>query len=141
MSVMGWIILGVVFLVLEVAAPGLISIFFGIAALVVALLTWLFAPTPTVQWLLFSAFSIISLVLLRKTLRKIFVGDKCVSGVVEDEFVGKSATVVEAVQPNRAGRVEFRGCSWTAESDEELPAGATVRICSKNNITLFVKSV
>jgi len=143
MSITAWIILGVVFLVLEVAAPGLISLFFGIAALVVALLTWLFPAflTPTVQWLLFSVFSVVSLLLLRKTLKKIFVGDKAPSAEIDFDFVGKSATVVEAVQANKPGRVEFRGCSWAAESDEELPVGTTVRICTKENITLFVKRV
>jgi len=141
MSVMGWIILGVVFLVLEVAAPGLISIFFGIAALIVALLTWTLKIPPTVQWLMFSAFSIISLLLLRKTLKKVFVGDKAPSAEIDFDFVGKSATVVEAILPNKPGRVDFRGCSWTAESDEELPVGTTVRICTKENITLFVKRV
>ena len=141
MSVMAWIILGVVFLVLEVAAPGLISIFFGMAALVVALLTGIFHFSDTVEWLLFSVFSIISLLLLRKTLKKVFVGDKAPSAEIDFDFVGKSATVVEAIQPNKPGRVEFRGCSWTAESDEEIPVGTTVRICTKENITLFVKRV
>ncbi|MCL2104910.1 MAG: NfeD family protein [Kiritimatiellaeota bacterium] len=141
MSAIGWVFLGVVFLVLEVAAPGLISVFFGMAALVVALVTWTLAPSPTVQWLLFSVFSVLSLFLLRRMLRKTFVGEKSAAENVEDDFVGKSATVVEPVLPSRAGRVEFRGCSWTAESDEEIPTGTTVRICSKANITLFVKRV
>ena len=138
---MYWVFLGIVFLLIEVAAPGLISLFFGIAALVVALITWTLAPTPTVQWLLFSVFSVLSLVLLRKTLKKIFVGDKNASDDVDNDFVGKSATVAEPILPNQAGRVEFRGCTWMAESDEELPVGMAVRICSKENITLFVKRV
>jgi membrane protein implicated in regulation of membrane protease activity len=141
MSALSWVFLGVFFLLLEVAMPGLISLFFGIAALVVALVVWIFEPSITMQWLMFSVFSVLSLVLLRKMFKKIFVGDKNVSGVVTDDFIGKSATVVESILPNQAGRVEFRGSTWSAESDEEIPSGTTVRIYSKDNITLFVKRV
>ena len=141
MSAINWVFLGIVLLLIEVAAPGLISLFFGIAALVVALVTWTLAPSPTVQWLMFSVFSVLSLVLLRKTLKKIFVGDKNTGSDVDNDFVGKSATVTEPIKPNQTGRVEFRGCTWTAESDEEIPTGMTVRICRKDNITLFVKRV
>ena len=126
-------------MLIEVALPGLLFLFFGLAALVIALVTWL-VPVPVwAQWMLFSVLSVLSLILLRKTLKKIFVGDKNASASVDDDFAGKSATVVEAISPNRAGRVEFRGCTWTAEADEEIPVGTAVRICSKENITLFVR--
>jgi len=141
MSALGWVFCGVALLLLEVAAPGLISLFFGMAALAVALITWLLAPSPSVQWFLFSVFSILSVLLLRKTLKKIFVGKKDVSDHADDDFVGKTATVVEPILPNRAGRVEFRGCTWTAEADEEIPEGTRVQISSKENITLVVKRV
>ena len=141
MSAINWAFLGVGLLLLEAITPGFVWLFFGLAALVVALLTWCMSIPVWVQWLLFSVFSVVSLVLLRKALRKIFVGGENTSDDIDDEFVGKRAKVVEAVGPNRPGRVEFKGCSWAAESDEDIPAGATARICSKENITLFVKRV
>jgi len=143
MSTLSWVFFGVALLLLEVAAPGLISLFFGMAALAVALITWLLAPSPSVQWFLFSVFSILSVLLLRKTFKNIFVGKKDASGNAEssDDFVGKTATVVEPILPKRAGRVEFRGCTWTAEADEEIPEGSRVQICSKESITLVVKRV
>jgi membrane protein implicated in regulation of membrane protease activity len=130
---------GVALLLIEVALPGLLFLFFGMAALVVALVTWLVAVPVWAQWILFSVLSVLSLFLLRKTLKKIFVGDKNAAASIDDDVVGKGATVVEAISPNRAGRVEFRGCTRTAESDEEIPVGTAVRICSKENITLVVR--
>ena len=141
MSALYWLFLGVALVLIEMATPGLNAVFFGLAAFLIALLVWLFALAPMWQWLLFSAISVALLVLLRKTFKKILVGDKTAANAIDDDFSGKHATVMEPVQPGLAGRVEFRGCSWAAESDEEIPAGANVRICSKDNLTLFVKRV
>ena len=138
---LGWLFFGVALLLVEMLTPGLNIIFFGLAAFVVALLTWMLGLGTMWQWLLFSVFSIALLVLLRKTFKKMLVGDKKVAASVEDDFVGESATVVEPILPNHAGRVECRGCTWTATADEEIPAGTTVRVCSKANITLVVKRV
>ena len=141
MSALYWLFLGVALVLVEMATPGLNAVFFGLAAFFIALLVWLFGLAPVWQWLLFSALSVGLLVLLRKTFKKMLVGDKSAAKGIDDDFTGKHATVTEPVQPGLAGRVEFRGCSWAAESDEDIPVGANVRICSKENLTLFVKRV
>lgn len=126
---------------MEVAAPGLIFIFFGIAALVVALLVWSLAIPVWLQWALFSVFSVLSLVLLRRVFKKAFVGKESQSEHVDDDFVGKTGVVTELLRPGLAGRVELNGSTWAARSDEAIEVGAFVRICSKENITLVVRRV
>jgi len=64
-----------------------------------------------------------------------------VSDNPSNDFAGKLAVVVEAVAPNKPGRVEFCGTTWTAEAEAELPAGVSVRIRSKKNLTLKVEAV
>jgi membrane protein implicated in regulation of membrane protease activity len=135
-----WLVLGVALLILEVMTPGLISLFFGLAALTVSLAVWLIPFSPSLQWLLFAVLSVAYILLLRKTLKKVFNGDKEVSDRVNDEFTGKRAVVVEAIAPNKPGRVEFNGCTWMAESAAELPRGQAVRIRSKKNLTLNVEA-
>ena len=50
-----WLILGVALIIIEVTVPGLVVVFFGLSALVVALLTWLIPSLPDgVAWLLFA---------------------------------------------------------------------------------------
>jgi len=99
-------------------------------------------PLPqTVQWLFFSFFSVVYILLLRQSLKKVFKGNKEVSERLGDDFTGKMAVVVEAVAPNKPGRVEFCGCTWTAESESVLAAGTSVRIRSKKNLTLSVEAV
>jgi hypothetical protein len=142
MTPLYWLYFGVGLMVLEVMTPGLVSLFFGLSALTVALLTWLLpALGQGWQWIAFSVFSILYIMLLRKSLKNVFSGDKEVSENLNDAFTGKLAVVVESVAPNRPGRVDCCGSTWTAEADVDIPAGASVRILSKKNLTLKVTAV
>ena len=140
MNAVYWLYAGIALIVLEVMTPGLVSIFFGLAALVLALITWLVPGiSQLAQWLMFSVFSILFIALLRKTLKKTFSGTSEVTDDMFDSFSGKRATVVEFISPTHPGRVEFNGSNWTAEAEEEFDIGMLVRIKSKKNLTLFVE--
>ncbi len=142
MTAMYWLFLGVALIIIEVMTPGLVSIFFGLAALTVALGAWLMpALGQAWQWLAFSVFSVLYIFLLRKSLKKIFSGTREVSDSPGDEFSGKMAVVVEAITPNKPGRAEFCGTNWTAEAETEVPVGASVRILNRKNLTLHVEAV
>jgi len=142
MSPLYWLYAGVALIIVEVMTPGLVAIFFGLSALTMALITWLFPVLAQGwQWIGFSIFSILYIVLLRKSLKKVFSGEKEVSETLNDEFTGKLAVVVEEIAPNRPGRIELMGSTWTAEADAELPKGASVRVCGKKNLTLKVTAV
>jgi membrane protein implicated in regulation of membrane protease activity len=142
MSPVYWLYFAVALIIFEVMTPGLVSLFFGLSALSVALIAWLFPSLAQGwQWIAFSVFSILYILLLRKSLKKVFSGDKEISETLNDEFAGKLAIVAEPVAPNKPGRVEFCGSTWDAEADAEFPAGASVRIVSKKNLTLKVEAV
>ena len=143
-----WLYVGVALILFEVMTPGLVSLFFGLSALTVALIVWLAQEIwqgqeigQGWQWLAFSAFSVVYIFLLRKSLKKVFSGDREVSDSPGDEFAGKLAVVTEAVAQNKPGRVEFGGTTWTAESGQALAVGASVRITGKTNLTLTVESI
>ena len=140
MTAVFWLYAGIALIVLEVMTPGLVSIFFGLAALVLALITWLVPGIPQLaQWLMFSVFSILFIALLRKSLKKTFSGTSEVTEDLFDAFSGKRAMVVEVISPSKPGRVEFNGSNWTAEAEEVLDVGMLVRIKSKKNLTLYVE--
>ena len=137
-----WMYFGVALILFEIMTPGLVSLFFGLAALTVALVTWLMPPLGQGwQWIGFSVFSVLYIVLLRKSLKRVFSGDREVSDNPGDEYTGKRAVVTEAVAPNKPGRVEFCGTAWTAEADCELEVGASVRIIDHKNLTFKVEAV
>jgi len=137
-----WLYVGIALILLEVMTPGLVSLFFGLSALTVALIAWL-APglAQGWQWIAFSLFSVLYIWLLRKGLKNIFNGDREVSDSPGDEYTGKLAVVTEAIAPNKPGRVEFGDTAWKAEAAQELAAGASVRITAKKNLTFTVEPV
>ncbi len=137
-----WLYLGVALILFEVMTPGLVSIFFGLAALTVALAVWLVSGIGQGwQWIAFSVFSVLYIFLLRKSLKRIFSGDREVSDSPGDEYTGKLAVVTVAVAPNKPGRVELGGTTWTAEAECELAAGTSVRIVGKKNLTFKIEAV
>jgi membrane protein implicated in regulation of membrane protease activity len=140
MTALYWFYLGIILIILEVMTPGLVSIFFGLSALVVALITWLAPGIPEpVQWIMFSVFSVLFILLLRKTLKKTFSGKAEVTDDTADPYTGKRAVVVTRITPSQPGRVEFNGSSWTAESDQEIEVKTPVRIKAKKNLTFTVE--
>ena len=139
-----WFVLGLILIVLEFGIPGLVTVFFGVGAWVVALLCLLLNIPLNLQIILFIIASIIPLVLLRKWFKALLEGRSNVGPVdIEEleEFLGKKAVVVQKITPEIKGRVEFRGSTWKAEAYETIPVGTSVEIVDKNNITLVVKKL
>ena len=49
--------------------------------------------------------------------------------------------VISAIAPHAPGKVELNGTHWTAEADDDIPAGARVKVTEKDNLTLKVRPV
>jgi membrane protein implicated in regulation of membrane protease activity len=142
MTALYWLYAGIALILFEIMTPGFVSLFFGLSALTLALVVWL-APglAQGWQWLLFALFSVLYIAFLRKSLKKTFNGDEEVSGDPGREFDGKRAVVMADIAPDRPGRVEVNGTSWTAEAAQPLTAGTQVRIVRKKNLTFTVEAV
>ncbi len=139
-----WFLVGLVLLLLEFILPGLIVAFFGVGAWVVAIICLFIDISLNTQLLIFIICSVLSLLLLRKWLKGVFMGHVVSKQDVKEnleEFVGQRAVVKERIVPNGRGKVEFRGTDWQAEADEEIAEGTAVKIVGKENITLKVKAL
>jgi membrane protein implicated in regulation of membrane protease activity len=135
-----WFILGFAFFILEFLLPGFILFFFGIGAWVVALATLFTDLSFNVQIILFLVSAILTVLSLRKWLREKLGMGIPKNSDLEDEFIGRHAIVEQSISPGMAGQVSFKGTSWQAEADEEIPAGASVTIIDTKSIVLIVKS-
>lgn len=134
-----WFVIGLILLVLEFLAPGLLVIFFGIGAWVTALVCLFLTPGVNSQILIFLVTSVLSLLLLRKYLKRVFYKDEhAPEDTLSDEFIGKTAVVEVPIKNGKRGKVIFKGTSWTAESDYNLEKGHQVMIISKESIVLKV---
>ena len=139
-----WFLIGLVLLILEFVLPGLIVVFFGVGACIVALICLLTDISLNWQLVIFIASSILSLLLLRRWLKGMFMGHIVSKQDLREnleEFVGQKAVVKETIKPKVGGKVEFRGTNWSAEADEEIAEGTVVEIIGKDNITLKVKAL
>jgi inner membrane protein len=139
-----WLIVGIVFMIAEIFVVGFVIFFFGVGALITALLTMLFPNMSEVlQIVAFIAVSIATLVFLRKSLNRIFRGRTYQKESNIKDFnleVGKRVQVVEAIDSQKgSGRIRYQGTLWNAVADEDIPAGESVEILDQDNLTIKVK--
>ena len=139
-----WLYAGAVLMLAELMAPGFVVFFFGLAAATVGLVMFVlpdaFHLTPTWQIALFSFFSILYLVTLRRYVKSVFLGDTDESKTA-DEYVGRLAKVTETVRPETPGRVMLGDAEWTAVASERLDPGTEVKVTGRKNLTLEVERV
>lgn len=136
-----WTIIGFVLFVLEFVLPGLILFFFAVGAWVTAILCLFIDLSINEQLIIFAVSSIVSVLLLRKSLSKILEQRKQRSELLEDEFLGKTALAETSISPHENGKVEFKGTIWQAASEDVIAKGETVVITGNDSILLHVKSM
>ena len=140
---LGWLIVGVIIMVSELIIPGGVVFFLGAACVLVAPAIYLgFVTTWVGALTLFFISSLVLVISLRMVVSRFAEGDSTVGNTEElldelDEIVDVIETIGPADNP---GLVKFRGTSWRALGEgEEIPAGNTARIVSRENITLLVE--
>lgn len=139
-----WIYVGSALVLLELIAPGFVLCFFGLSAATVGALRFVLGEGFTLTWQLavFSALSILYIVLFRRYLKRIFVGGKVEAKTdFDNESVGRIGRVTEPINPPLSGRVLLGDAEWTASSDQAIPAGADVRVVAQSNLTMHVAAV
>lgn len=136
-----WVLAALVLLGVEMATPGgFVAVFFGIGALVAGVLAAAgIAESLWAQMLIFSIFSVSSLVLLRRPLRKWF--EPAMPGQTVDRLDGERGVVLEVIAPGGVGRVEVRGSSWGARTvaAASLKAGERCIVERVDGLTLWVR--
>ena len=141
-----WFVLGIVLAFLELQMPGFVVLFFGLGCWTVAGALLIWPLTMTQQVMLFIAATIVSIVLLRRWLMRIFRGlsaDR--SREAFDDFPkGAHVTVAKRITPEVNGRILFRGTLWDAAADEEIEQDETVeiiRFAGDSRQVFFVKKL
>jgi inner membrane protein len=141
-----WSILGLVLIGMEILTLGGLGnfyfLFFGVAALMVSLLTGLgLIGTDWLQWLFFVIFGVISLFTLKSTVQ----GTGLLRGkndIPVDSMVGEFATVLDNLEGQRIGRVELHGSTWTARNagTSTIGKGSQAKVIRVEGLTLWIQS-
>ena len=139
-----WIYAGCALMLLELVVPGFVLCFFGMAAATVGAIRLGLGEAFSLTWQLavFSVCSVLYIVLLRRWLKSVFVGDKVDRDAsIFGECVGRPGRVTTAIAPGVPGRVMIGDAEWNAVADAPIAPGAAVRVVAQNNLTLTVVAV
>jgi membrane protein implicated in regulation of membrane protease activity len=135
-----WFVLGFIFLILEMLAPGAILMWFGAGALLVGSLLY-FLPEMAGEWQIFIfAISSIASVFIWRKFRKGEPEDDTESGTLNQRgkaLVGRRVPLVEAIS-NGIGRVQIDDTFWRVEGPD-LKKGTLVCVTDSDGATLRVE--
>lgn len=132
-----WLVLLIVFAVVEGMTVALVSVWFAIGA-AAALLVSVFTSSWLVQFAVFLIVSAVMLLLLRNYAKSRMMPAETPTNA--DLNVGKLAEVIAAVTPETLGRVRLDGVDWQARSEQSLSAGQLCRVRKVEGTTLFVEA-
>ena len=135
-----WLAIGLILVLLELAASGgFYVIFFGVAAIAISGLHLFGLAGPLwSQLLLFSVFSVAALMLFRRPVLRLVQPE----GPTDvDSLVGDIAFPIEDIAPGAVGRAELRGTVWTARNGTSsvLTRGERCRVVSVDRLMIFLE--
>lgn len=136
-----WLVLLVVFLVVEAATVTVASLWFAAGALA-ALIAALAGAALWLQILLFLTVSAIALTALRPLVRKYFTPRLTATNV--DSVIGSTGLVTASIENvTAAGQVKLGAMVWTARSTSgvPIPEGTLVRVDRIEGVKVFVSPV
>jgi membrane protein implicated in regulation of membrane protease activity len=142
-----WFGIGFVFLILEVATPGVVFLFFGAGAWVVMALCLAFPMPPYLQWVVFIILSLLFLALFRKKLTAMFRKpgggrtDSLSEPMFANQYIGREVVVIKAIGPERPGMIELNGSNWQARSQASLGEGQNAKIVDLKDLVVWVEPV
>ncbi len=133
-----WLLAGILLVVSELFLPGLVAVFLGLGAMLVALLRWLgLIDSLAYSFTAWFVSSLTLLVVARSTLQRFMPSETSFTPLEEDvDLFGAVADVVEMVSPDhKDGRISFQGTTWPATSDSaEIRPGAKVTILYREKL-------
>jgi membrane protein implicated in regulation of membrane protease activity len=141
-----WIIAGICLIGLELIVPSFTIIWFGLGALVVGILTFIWPSFPVAGQVLFwSVASIFFTVMWFKYLKP--KGDRTHAGMSKEGIVGESGIIIRGTTDSYGrGTVRFRisilgADEWSCYAEEVLKVGDSVRVVDIEGQILKVEKI
>ena len=141
MDLILWLVLLIVFLMVEAQSVTMVSLWFGAGALA-ALIATLCGGEFWLQIVIFFAVSIVLLASLRPLARKYFTPRITKTNV--DSVIGSEGLVTAKIDNITAqGQVKLGAMEWTARSTsgDPIPAGTLVKVDKIEGVKVFVTPV
>jgi len=129
-----WLVGGVLLILLELVIPSFFVLWFGLGAVLVALLMLLAGDLSlTTQLLVWAAASVAMVILWFKVFRP--DQHKTLVGTADGAVIGEVGLLVGAVEPFQRGKVRFQrpilgAEEWACMADAAIAAGERVKVVS-----------
>ncbi len=137
-----WIALFIIFVVVELASVGLLTIWFAAGSLVALALAFI-DVSFTIQLVAFFVVSIALLFLTRPILKKYIYKNKEAMKTNVNSVIGKKAIITKKITEHDFGELKVDGQVWSAisENNEEIEIGSNVEIVAVKGVKLIVKEL
>lgn len=135
-----WTIVLVIAIIIEAITIDLVSIWFGVGA-IVALISEAFGLSQMIQVILFTGVSIICIILTRPLSKKYLRGNTIKTNY--DRIIGKHCLVTETITADNKGEVKVMGTLWMATSlnNETIEVGQYAEVISIEGAHVIVKKI
>ncbi|MFQ5608606.1 MAG: NfeD family protein [Candidatus Zixiibacteriota bacterium] len=133
-----WLAAGIVFLIIEVAVPGLIFVCFAAGAFGAAIYAQFDSLDYLVQTAIFAGIAIALIPMTRRLAKKISISGAAKSNV--DALIGQPGIVVKDINTLEGiGQVRVQGEVWGASADNDILTGSKVTVLRIEGNRLFVQ--
>jgi membrane protein implicated in regulation of membrane protease activity len=139
-----WLVFGMLLIIAEIFIPSFTVFWFGLGAIVVALILWL-APGMAASWQLFIwAIASIVFTLLWFKFFKPLMTDRTKAGISREAAIGESGQVIKTPTESLRGMVRFATPllgtdEWPFICDQEVNTGDRVFVKEISGNTLIVE--
>jgi len=140
-----WIVLGIVLMLTELAVPAFFLVWFGLGAVIVGAIVFLF-PALTLSWqVIFWTGSSIAFVWLWFRIFKPGM-HKTRAGMSKGALIGEIGLVIQDIRPFDKGQIRFQkpilGSEiWESIADEEIKVGERIKVMDVEGNILKVGKV
>ena len=139
-----WLVFGMLLIIAEIFIPSFTVLWFGLGAIIVALILWL-VPDMAVSWQLFvwAIASIVFTVLWFKFFKPLMT-DRTKAGISREAVLGESGQVIKTPEADRRGIVRFTtpllgSDEWPFICEQEVVSGDRVFVKDVSGNTLMVE--
>ena len=137
-----WLIISIIFVIIEMATVGFFLMWFAVAAAITALLSLIFPTAYVAQIIIWAILSVVLVAFTKKFTDKI---KPATTPTNVYSIIGKRALVTVAINnENATGQVKVDGDIWSARSenyDETIAVGESVEILRIDGVKVIVKKL
>ena len=134
-----WLIIAILFFILEMMGPGFLLFWVGVGALITMVVS-LFVDSLVVQIGVFTISSILLLFFTRPFVKKFTKNDTTITNA--NSIIGKKAIVTKEINSLKGtGQIKINGEAWSAKSSNEdiIEEGAKVTVLNINGVKAIVE--